>query len=68
MHAVTTAALAHDVTIRPEIRILADDELEAVNGGTFEISLGPLTLQINADSGCFAVWWGKDLVGGACKK
>jgi hypothetical protein len=65
MHAVTTGALA---TIRAEVRILTDDELEPANGGTLEIGIGPLTLQINADSGCFAVWWGKDYVGGGCKK
>jgi hypothetical protein len=65
MHAMTTAALA---TIRPEVRLLADDELDAASGGTLEIGIGPLTLQINADSGCFAVWWGKDYVGGGCKK
>jgi len=65
MHALTTSALS---TIRPEVRILTDDELEAADGGTLEIGIGPLTLQINADSGCFAVWWGKDYVGGGCKK
>jgi len=62
---MTTVALA---TIRPEVRLLADDELDVANGGTLEIGIGPLTLQINADSGCFAVWWGKDYVGGGCKK
>ncbi len=62
---MTTAALA---TIRPEVRLLADDELDVTNGGTLEIGIGPLTLQINADSACFAVWWGKDYVGGGCKK
>jgi hypothetical protein len=72
MHAVTTAAIAtanlRESTIRPEFRALADSEIEAATGGTLEIGLGPLTLQINADSGCFAVWWGKEYVGGACKK
>lgn len=66
MHAVTIGAPA--ATSLPEFRILTDDELETVIGGTLEIGLGPLTLQINADSGCFAVWWGKDFVGGGCKK
>jgi hypothetical protein len=57
-----------DDIIQLDIRALTDDEIDAVNGGTVEISLGPLTLQVNADSGCFAVWWGKEYVGGACKK
>ncbi len=69
---MTTGALAattpHDVAIRSELHILTDEDLEAANGGTLEIGIGPLTLQINADSGCFAVWWGKDYVGGGCKK
>jgi hypothetical protein len=65
MRSVTTTALS---TIRPEVRILTDHELQVANGGTLEIGIGPLTLQVNADSGCFAVWWGKDYVGGACKK
>ena len=56
------AVTAHD------IRELSDDDIDAVIGGTLEISIGPLTLQVNADSGCFAVWWGKNYVGGGCKK
>ena len=52
-----------------EIRVLSDRELDSVNGGKVtEIGIGPLTLQINPDSGCFAIWWGKEFVGGACKK
>jgi hypothetical protein len=48
---------------------LTPDELDRVIGGAvLEIGIGPITLQINPDSGCFAVWYGKDFVGGACKK
>lgn len=56
-----------DDLIQRDISALTDDEIDAAHGGTVEISLGPLTLQVNADSGCFAVWWGKEYVGGACK-
>jgi hypothetical protein len=68
MHAMTTAGIARDGTVQLAFRALTDNEIEAATGGTLEIGLGPLTLQINADSGCFAVWWGKDYVGGGCKK
>jgi hypothetical protein len=51
-----------------EIRALSDAETETVNGGTFEITVLGVTLQVNADSGCFAVWYGKEFVGGACVK
>jgi hypothetical protein len=52
-----------------EVRILSDGELARVNGGAVaEFSIGPVTIQINPDSGCFAVWWGKEFVGGACRK
>jgi hypothetical protein len=51
-----------------DLRALRDDELDRVNGGVLELSIGPVTLQINGDSGCFAVWYGKEFVGGACKK
>ena len=33
-----------------------------------EVGIGPVTIQINPDSGCFSIWYGKDFVGGACKK
>ena len=52
-----------------DIRVLSEGELDSVNGGKVtEIGIGPLTVQINPDSGCFAIWWGKEFVGGACKK
>jgi hypothetical protein len=52
-----------------DVRVLGDGELDSVNGGAVtEIGIGPLTVQINPDSGCFAIWWGKEFVGGACKK
>jgi bacteriocin-like protein len=52
-----------------DLRVLSDDELDHVNGGAvLEFGIGPVTIQINPDSGCFAVWYGKGFVGGACKK
>jgi len=51
-----------------EIRALSDEEIAHVGGGTLEISIGPVTLQINGDSGCWALWAGKTLVAGGCKK
>jgi hypothetical protein len=51
------------------VRALIDGELDQVNGGAVtEIGIGPLTVQINPDSGCIAVWCAKEFVGGACKK
>jgi hypothetical protein len=44
-------------------------ELDQVTGGAvLEIGIGPITIQINPDSGCWALWNGKNYVGGACKK
>ena len=52
----------------PDAGILGDGELDQVNGGkVLEFGIGPVTIQLNFDSGCFAVWYGKDFVGGACK-
>lgn len=52
-----------------DVRVIGDDELDQVNGGkVLEFGIGPVTIQLNFDSGCFAVWYGKDFVGGACKK
>jgi hypothetical protein len=51
-----------------EIRALSDTETDAANGGVFEATFLGVTLQVNADSGCFAVWFGKTYVGGACVK
>ena len=51
-----------------EIHTLTDAETEAAHGGTFEVTVLGVTLQVNADSGCFAVWYGKEFVGGACVK
>ena len=51
------------------VQILGDRDLDQVNGGkVLEVGIGPVTIQINPDSGCFAIWYGKDFVGGACKK
>jgi hypothetical protein len=56
-------------TAAQDVRILGDRELDQVNGGkVLEVGIGPVTIQINPDSGCFAIWYGKDFVGGACKK
>jgi hypothetical protein len=58
-----------DDTTNPDVRILRDGELDQVNGGAvLEVGIGPVTIQINPDSGCFAIWYGKEFVGGACKK
>ena len=51
-----------------EVRALTDAETEIASGGTFEITVLGVTLQVNADSGCFALWYGKEFVGGACVK
>ena len=51
-----------------EIRTLTDAETEIARGGVFEATFLGVTLQVNADSGCFAIWYGKEYVGGACVK
>jgi hypothetical protein len=52
-----------------DVRVLSDRELDSVNGGAVtEFGIGRVTIQINPDSGCFAIWYGKEFVGGACKK
>jgi hypothetical protein len=44
-------------------------ELDQVTGGAvLEIGIGPITIQINPDSGCWALWNGKNYVAGGCKK
>jgi hypothetical protein len=58
--------IANDCT--HEIRTLSEAETDAVNTGVFEATFLGVTLQVNADSGCFAVWFGKTYVGGACVK
>lgn len=56
-------------TMNPDVRILGDRELDQVNGGAvLEVGIGPVMIQINPDSGCVALWYGKEFVGGACKK
>ncbi|MBA2399573.1 MAG: hypothetical protein H0V72_12880 [Bradyrhizobium sp.] len=53
----------------PDAGILGDGELDQVNGGkVLEVGIGPVTIQINPVSGCFAIWYGKEFVGGACGK
>ena len=52
----------------PEVRALTDAEAELAKGGVFEATFLGVTLQVNADSGCFAIWYGKEFVGGACVK
>jgi hypothetical protein len=52
-----------------DISELTPAELDQVTGGAvLEIGIGPITIQINPDSGCWALWYGKSYVGGACKK
>jgi hypothetical protein len=52
-----------------DVRILGDRELDQVSGGkVLEVGIWRVTIQINPDSGCFAIWYGKEFVGGACKK
>ena len=52
-----------------DVGIVSDRELDQVNGGkVLEVGIGPVTIQINPDSGCWAIWYGKEFVGGACKK
>ena len=60
----------HDIAMAHacEIRALPDDEIAAAVGGVFEASFLGVTLQVNADRGCFAVCYGKEYVGGGCKK
>jgi hypothetical protein len=53
---------------KQEIHALSDAETDAASGGVFEATFLGVTLQVNADSGCFAVWFGKSYVGGACAK
>jgi hypothetical protein len=52
-----------------QLRELAPGELDHVAGGEVtEIGIGPVTIQVNPDSGCWALWFGKTFVGGGCKK
>ena len=51
-----------------EVRALTDAETGIAKGGVFEATFLGVTLQVNADSGCFAIWYGKEFVGGACVK
>ena len=56
------------VSIR-DFGILSDSELDQVTGGkVLEVGIGPVTIQINPDSRCWAIWYGKEFVGGACTK
>ena len=48
---------------------LSAAEIDAVSGGkVLEIPIGAVTIQLNFDNGCWAVWNGKDFVGGGCPK
>ena len=48
---------------------LSAHEIDAVSGGkVLEIPIGAVTIQLNFDNGCWAVWNGKDFVGGGCPK
>ena len=52
-----------------DVRVLGDHELDHVAGAkVLEVGIGPVTIQINPDSGCWALWYGKEFVGGGCKK
>lgn len=52
-----------------DARALSDRDLDQVNGGkVLEVGIGRVTIQINPDSGCWALWYGKEFVGGGCKK
>ena len=46
---------AHEVGLVSSARVL-------------EIPIGPITIQLNFDNGCWAVWNDKDFVGGGCPK
>ncbi len=43
---------------------MQDAETEIASGGVFEATFLGVTLQVNADSGCFAIWYGREYVGG----
>jgi len=52
-----------------DVGALGDHELDQVNGGkVLEVGFLGVTIQINPDSGCWALWYGKEFVGGGCKK
>ena len=60
--------MTHSTTIQ-HAHALGDRELDQVNGGkVLEVGIGPVTIRINPDSGCWALWYGKEFVGGGCKK
>jgi hypothetical protein len=60
--------MTHTTTIQ-DAPVLSDRELDQVNGGkVLEVGFLGVTIQINPDSGCWALWYGKEFVGGACKK
>ena len=54
---------------RDQVRELSAHEVGLVAGAkVLEIPIGPITIQLNFDNGCWAVWNGKDFAGGGCPK
>lgn len=52
-----------------QTRELSAHEVSFVSGArVLEIPIGPITIQLNFDNGCWAVWNGKELAGGGCPK
>ena len=52
---------------RDQVRELSAHEVGLVAGAkVLEIPIGPITIQLNFDNGCWAVWNGKDFAGGGC--
>ena len=47
-----------------QVRELSNTESDFVSGG-LEIPIGPLTIQLNFDSECWAVWYEKNSLEGA---
>jgi hypothetical protein len=54
---------------RDQVRKLSAHEVGLVAGAkVLEIPIGPITIQLNFDNGCWAVWNGTDFAGGGCPK
>jgi hypothetical protein len=63
-------SLSHsDNNAGDHVRELSAHDAGLVSGAkVLEIPIGPITIQLNFDNGCWAVWNGKDFAGGGCPK
>lgn len=56
-------------TTAQDTSAIGDRNLDQVSGGkVLEVGIGPMTIQINPESRCWAIWVGKEYAAGGCKK